>query len=108
MGMLMWQSANEGPPPGNDRAGQAMVATELWLDSQPALRCPAGVLVAGELASLGVPTALGPVFARSPRVGEAHEPVFHAELDGIGLGVDRKSTRLNSSHHTTSRMPSSA
>ena len=27
---------------------------------------------------------------------------------GDSVGVDRKSTRLNSSHHTTSRMPSSA
>ena len=26
----------------------------------------------------------------------------------VNLGSDRKSTRLNSSHHTTSRMPSSA
>ena len=26
----------------------------------------------------------------------------------LGAGLDRKSTRLNSSHHTTSRMPSSA
>ena len=25
-----------------------------------------------------------------------------------GIGIDRKSTRLNSSHHLTSRMPSSA
>ena len=28
--------------------------------------------------------------------------------DGSSYGVDRKSTRLNSSHPTTSRMPSSA
>ena len=31
---------------------------------------------------------------------------YRPALDGIGK--DRKSTRLNSSHHTTSRMPSSA
>ena len=30
------------------------------------------------------------------------------EHDAWGVDVDRKSTRLNSSHHTTSRMPSSA
>jgi hypothetical protein len=88
MAMVMWQSANESLPPDDDRADRAMVATELRLASTPALRCPAAVLVAGELASLGVPTALGPVFARSPHVGEAHEPVFHAELGGgIGLGA---------------------
>ena len=29
-------------------------------------------------------------------------------LDRLGYAGDRKSTRLNSSHHTTSRMPSSA
>jgi 4-hydroxy-3-methylbut-2-en-1-yl diphosphate reductase len=88
MAMLMWQSANESPPSGSHRAGQAMVATELRLAGLPALRCPAGVLVAGELASVGVPTALGPVHAHSPQVGEAHEPVFHADLGGgIGLGV---------------------
>ena len=28
--------------------------------------------------------------------------------DGVVTDEDRKSTRLNSSHHTTSRMPSSA
>ena len=29
-------------------------------------------------------------------------------VEAVKLGVDRKSTRLNSSHPTTSRMPSSA
>jgi 4-hydroxy-3-methylbut-2-enyl diphosphate reductase len=88
MTSLMWQSANEGLLAADDRADEAVVATELSLAGAPALRCPAGVLVAGELASLGVPAALGPVFARSPHLGEAHEPVFHADLGhGIGLGA---------------------
>jgi 4-hydroxy-3-methylbut-2-enyl diphosphate reductase len=88
MATLMWQSAHESPLPENHRAGQAIVATELRLAGRPALRCPAGVLVAGELAAAGVPTALRPVRAHSPEVGEAHEPVFYAELGGgIGLGV---------------------
>jgi 4-hydroxy-3-methylbut-2-en-1-yl diphosphate reductase len=88
MTMLMCQSASEGLRPAGSRADQAVVATELWLGGAPVLRCPAGVLVAGELASLGVPAALGPVFARSPHVGEAHEPVFHADLGGgIALGA---------------------
>jgi 4-hydroxy-3-methylbut-2-en-1-yl diphosphate reductase len=88
MTMLMWQSADEGILPTDSRAGQPVVATELWLAGAPALRCPASVLVAGELASLGVPATLGPVFARSPHVGENHEPVFHADLGGgIALGA---------------------
>ena len=37
---------------------------------------------------------------------EAHEMGY--VLDGDALKADRKSTRLNSSHPTTSRMPSSA
>jgi 4-hydroxy-3-methylbut-2-enyl diphosphate reductase len=86
--MLMGQSASEGTLAEDNRADQVVVATELRLAGKPALRCPASVLVAGELASLGVPTALGPVFVRSPHVGEAHEPVFHAKLGGgIGLGA---------------------
>ena len=36
------------------------------------------------------------------------ENVFENGKKRIGLYVDRKSTRLNSSHPTTSRMPSSA
>ncbi len=88
MATLMWQSANEGTLPENYRADQVIVATELRRASAPALRCPAGALVAGELASLGVPVALGPVVARSPHIGEAHEPVLHADLGGgIGLGA---------------------
>ena len=31
-----------------------------------------------------------------------------AELKGVAASIDRKSTRLNSSHSTLSRMPSSA
>ena len=46
----------------------------------------------------------GPAAGPGPTV-----PVFdHAELGVAGDHGDRKSTRLNSSHHTTSRMPSSA
>ena len=36
------------------------------------------------------------------------EPEFIDMISGAGLGVDRKSTRLNSSHSGESRMPSSA
>ena len=33
---------------------------------------------------------------------------LHVGLEGIELALDRKSTRLNSSHNVASRMPSSA
>ena len=36
--------------------------------------------------------------------GQAHVP----DVEGVWLNLDRKSTRLNSSHVVTSRMPSSA
>ena len=34
--------------------------------------------------------------------------IVRIDQDEILVDIDRKSTRLNSSHHTTSRMPSSA
>ena len=40
--------------------------------------------------------------------GRAGEPASNATGTSAGLVVDRKSTRLNSSHTATSRMPSSA
>ena len=39
--------------------------------------------------------------------GEINEKRENLEMHTVGPG-DRKSTRLNSSHHLTSRMPSSA
>jgi len=66
MAVVMWQSANESLPPEDGRADQAMVTTELRLAGTPALRCPASVLVAGELASLGVPAASGQSSPASP------------------------------------------
>ena len=53
------------------------------------------------------PTAIGPVdllCRDSAGASVAVEIKRRGEIDG----VDRKSTRLNSSHVTTSRMPSSA
>ena len=41
-------------------------------------------------------------------VNWAKEKQFFAERDEAGNVLDRKSTRLNSSHRCTSRMPSSA
>ena len=41
-------------------------------------------------------------------IEEPKKGVTKAEIDAAMQTVDRKSTRLNSSHPTTSRMPSSA
>ena len=57
--------------------------------------------IAGLLAEHGV--------AAGDRVGIMLPNVPHFAVVYYGvLRADRKSTRLNSSHHTTSRMPSSA
>ena len=50
---------------------------------------------------------LGKLDKRSPRVREKIVP-FAVELYKEGDKIDRKSTRLNSSHSGESRMPSSA
>ena len=51
------------------------------------------------------------IFEILPDPKEIH-PVAEApppdDFDFIAIGLDRKSTRLNSSHYRTSRMPSSA
>ena len=41
-------------------------------------------------------------------IKKAQKPIIYFEATGIYSRVDRKSTRLNSSHSTSSRMPSSA
>ena len=58
---------------------------------------------------------LAPFGERKIRWVEAHMPVlrdigsdFAREKPFAGLKIDRKSTRLNSSHPLSSRMPSSA
>ena len=45
---------------------------------------------------------------RAYREFRGYSQIQLAELSGINVGKDRKSTRLNSSHSTSSRMPSSA
>ncbi len=46
--------------------------------------------------------------ALAERAGKADEVAYVAARQGALPPEDRKSTRLNSSHHTKSRMPSSA
>ena len=40
--------------------------------------------------------------------GDTVKEIFKSRLDALGYKEDRKSTRLNSSHRSLSRMPSSA
>ena len=47
------------------------------------------------------------LYTLSKEVDQAHQDLVEAELD-FHRGTDRKSTRLNSSHSSVSRMPSSA
>ena len=79
-------------PAGDWRAGLRAVA---WMQRDRLLRHP-------WLASLeaGRP-AFGPNSLRNLEQG-------FGMLDGLELDIDRKSTRLNSSHERRSRMPSSA
>ena len=66
----------------------------------------AGVLVC---AALGVILSRNPVYSALLLVlCFFNAAVIWVMLDAEFLGIDRKSTRLNSSHSTLSRMPSSA
>ena len=88
---------------------------------------PLGVEVAGEVVPLGVEVAFGVEVALgvdaagegvalgvdAAGVDEALGVVVElaegsVEVLGAWSAIDRKSTRLNSSHHAISRMPSSA
>ena len=76
-------------------------AFELTVGIDPSV--PGGEHVLDEVASAGYGGIdLGPVgfLGRGPELA--------ARLNARGLGLDRKSTRLNSSHIQKSRMPSSA
>ena len=55
---------------------------------------------------LGVPLAIG-VYPGAPMV-DSEEELKHKVEEVLAPGLDRKSTRLNSSHIQKSRMPSSA
>lgn len=91
MAMSTWECVAGASRSRDGGAPGVTVADVLRLPGRPALRCPAGVLVAGELAARGVPVALGPVSARHIRrqTFVSQVPiVVSAELgDGIGLAI---------------------
>jgi 4-hydroxy-3-methylbut-2-enyl diphosphate reductase len=96
MAPLMWERVDAGLAADDSDLGPVTVADELRLDGQPALRCPASVLLAGELQARGVPAARGPVLASPVLTGPAQvtggarppRVVAAAELGGgIALAV---------------------
>ena len=48
------------------------------------------------------------IYVQDYPAADQHVVASEAHLGDVVRRIDRKSTRLNSSHHTTSRMPSSA
>ena len=94
-----------GPPPGDFRAWDR----EAWLKA-----LDANMLTPIELIKATVDAMAGRGFGRVINITSA---AVKAPIDILGLsngarsgltGLDRKSTRLNSSHERLSRMPSSA
>ena len=61
-------------------------------------------------AALAAPGLLrsAPALAKAADINMKAIPRTGEKVPAIGLGTDRKSTRLNSSHSSVSRMPSSA
>ena len=74
------------------------------------------ITTGGTIASVRTPQGLRPVLssgellAHMPGLAGLCQPDTLAlcSIDSTDMSPDRKSTRLNSSHHTKSRMPSSA
>jgi 4-hydroxy-3-methylbut-2-enyl diphosphate reductase len=96
MTSLMWERVDTGPAADDAGPGLVTVADELHLAGQRAWRCPASVLLAGELQARGAPAARGPVFASPmladpapvPGGGRQRRMVVSAELgSGIALAV---------------------
>jgi 4-hydroxy-3-methylbut-2-enyl diphosphate reductase len=86
----MWERAETRPAAG-DGPAPVTVADELRLAGEPGWRCPASVLLTGELRARGVPAAPGPVAASRVPIPAGTRPgrtVVGAELGGgIALAV---------------------
>ena len=104
---IVWAgcASDEQPPPAGGRARvySSMGAQPL---TRPSKATPVA-LVAGFLAEHGA--AAGDML-RVASQRRADTGLTHVRMEQVvdGLRVDRKSTRLNSSHSSPSRMPSSA
>jgi 4-hydroxy-3-methylbut-2-en-1-yl diphosphate reductase len=79
--------AGMGFLPQDPGPGRVVVADEFLLAGRPALRCPAGVLVAGELRRRGVPVVCGPVVAGGARAGARQPEVVFGAVLGGGMGL---------------------
>ena len=66
------------------------------------------IVILGLLLSLVAPTMFSKVGSSQRKAAMAQMQMLATSLDTYRLDVDRKSTRLNSSHVSESRMPSSA
>src|SRR4051794_31415337 len=67
-----------------------LVADELLLPAGPAVPCPAGVLVAGELARRGIPTIPGPLHhPPDPSALSVVLPGGGAGRVGLGVAAER-------------------
>ena len=70
---------------------------------------PEGVFIIGTYDENGVPNAMNAAWGMQSDMGKITLMLSkHKTTENFEKTGDRKSTRLNSSHPTTSRMPSSA
>jgi 4-hydroxy-3-methylbut-2-enyl diphosphate reductase len=91
MRVFRWERVRVGSSTEDAGEPGVLVASELWLAGRPLVRCPAGIMVAGELLARGLPAASGSISAcRAESVPDTghREAVYGAELgDGIGLAL---------------------
>ena len=69
---------------------------------------PFGLVIGVSAAQAGIPTVAGWLTGPAIYAGSAQIATIQMLDAGVAPFADRKSTRLNSSHLTQSRMPSSA
>ncbi|KAA9149067.1 4-hydroxy-3-methylbut-2-enyl diphosphate reductase [Amycolatopsis acidicola] len=72
---------------GRPDPGAVLVAEDLLWPDRPAVPCPAGVLLEGELRRRGVPAARGPLHAEADRGAVALRAVFRNGDHATGLGA---------------------
>ena len=87
-------------------APEARAAMLPWLGSDDGFANPHSPHKMGRAAAAAVEVAREAVAALLPKGGRVH--FTSGATEALNWAIDRKSTRLNSSHRNTSRMPSSA